>query len=297
MEKKDITKIFIASSIAAAGLFAVVVLYFDLCDEVFCRLLSAFLLGGISLAVFIMLICSMKAKKKQNDYVDSMVHELKTPIAGMQLICEMLSDKTISLTEEAKNGYIATLKEEIDRLKLLVGNILCSSQTAKIKHYALKDRVQANKLLAEVAGLFVPRIERLKGKISVEEDKLNSELMTDEMQLKNILINLVENAIKYSGDNIVINLSAKQEGDYFVFEVKDRGIGIAKKNLKKIFRKAYRVKAEGGTSQVKGFGIGLFYVYRTCKALKGEVKVRSEVGKGSVFSLNFPKELIITTKQ
>ena len=134
MEKKGITKIFIASSIAAAGLFAVVVLYFDLCDEVFCRLLSAFLLGGISLAVFIMLICSMKAKKKQNDYVDSMVHELKTPIAGMQLICEMLSDKTISLTEEAKNGYIATLKEEIDRLKLLVGNILCSSQTAKIKH-------------------------------------------------------------------------------------------------------------------------------------------------------------------
>lgn len=297
MERKARTKIIIASLIAAAGLLATAVLYFDLCDEVLCRLLSALLLGGISIVLFIMLVCSMKAKQKQDDYTDSMVHELKTPIAGMQLICEMLSDKTISLTEEARNGYMATMKEEIERLKLLVGSILGSSKAAKVKHYALKDRVHVNKLLAEVAEAFTVRIEQANGKLSVEEDERDTEIMTDETQLKNILINLVENAIKYSGDNIVITLSAKQEGDCFVLEVKDRGIGIEKKNLKKIFRKGFRVKSESGASRVKGFGIGLFYVYNTCKALNGDVKVRSEVGKGSVFSLHFPKELITTTKQ
>lgn len=297
MEKNGKTKLLITTLVAAAGLFAAVATCLNLFDTEICRLLSLLLLCGIFVAWVVMTLLNYRDKQKHNDYIDAMVHELKTPLAGMQLICEMLADKSINLPAEDRSRYIGTMKTEIDRLKMLIGNILGSSKAAKTKHFALKDSVRVNPLLGEVADLFAAEIKQSAGMLNIEKDESDSTLLTDQTQLKNILVNLVENAIKYSRDKIVITLTARQESDSFVIEVKDEGIGIEKKNLKKIFRKGFRAKSSDASSQVKGFGIGLFYVYHTCKALRGEVQVKSKTGEGSVFSLKFPKELIITTKQ
>ena len=115
----------------------------------------------------------------------------------------------------------------------------------------------------------------------------NAVIKVDEIHMANILNNLVNNALKYSGENPVLIIGSKNENESYIFWIEDKGIGIRKEDQKHIFDKFYRVHT-GNIHNVKGFGIGLYYVKTMIEAHKGEIFVKSEPGKGTRFDIKLP---------
>ena len=112
--------------------------------------------------------------------------------------------------------------------------------------------------------------------------------MADELHLTNLVYNLIDNAVKYSGSTMDIDVSTSGDADHIVLCVKDHGIGISKEDQKHIFEKFYRVST-GNIHNVKGFGIGLNYVWQVVKLHGGEITVDSTPGEGSTFTINLPR--------
>ena len=159
------------------------------------------------------------------------------------------------------------------------------------KHDAIfkKKELDLNELMESVANTFTLRVEHTGGKIITEVGAVESAIYVDEMHFTNVIFNLIDNAIKYRKPDQPVNLYLKtwNDSDNVYLSVKDDGVGIKKENLKKIFDKFYRVHT-GNVHDVKGFGLGLAYVKNIVALHKGDIKVESEYGKGTKFTISLP---------
>ena len=149
--------------------------------------------------------------------------------------------------------------------------------------------LDANDLLAGIAHTFVLRVEKIGGTLDVDLEALDSTIYVDEMHLTNVLFNLMENAVKYRKEDVPLKLDARtyNEGDKILISIRDNGVGIKKENLKKIFERFYRVHT-GNRHDVKGFGLGLAYVKKIIDDHNGYIRVESEYGVGTIFSITLP---------
>jgi two-component system phosphate regulon sensor histidine kinase PhoR len=223
----------------------------------------------------------------KNDFVNNMTHELKTPIATLNLGIQFFSDKNIKKTPEAEERTLKIMASEVKRLHQLVDSILNS---AKLENSDLKIKFakeNVHQILNECIQNVRLIIEKKGGNISASLNAENPCAEVDKTHFMNVINNLIDNAIKYceTTPEIVIKTCSDNKGIYI--SVKDNGIGISKEHHKKVFEKFYRVPT-GNVHNIKGFGLGLFYVKKIVELHKGEINLKSEPGKGSEFVIFIP---------
>lgn len=223
----------------------------------------------------------------KNDFINNMTHEFKTPISTIALACEALKDKDIQKTESLYDNYVGVISEENGRLGLMSEQIL---QTAVIDKGQLKIKNAVNNMhdiIVSAVGSKTMAVESKGGNIEMQLMATNDVVLGDNVHLTNVVINLLDNAIKYCLKSPEIVVNTVNSGNYFLIRIKDNGIGISKSNRKKIFDKLYRVPT-GNIHNFKGFGLGLSYVKAIIDEHNGEVSVDSEPGKGSTFTIKLP---------
>jgi two-component system phosphate regulon sensor histidine kinase PhoR len=250
----------------------------------------------ISLALMFLIIVSMSFMFKtiitqqklfdlKNDFVSNMTHEFKTPISTISLACEAMNDADMmSDNVESVKPYVKMIQDENKRLSLLVEQILQSAVLDRGELTLKKEKVLVNEILHEVALHARLRIKSMGGILLLDIPSNLIEIEADKMHFTNLITNLVDNGIKYSEGAPDILIQMKKVDDQFVLSVSDKGIGMKKEHLSKIFDKLYRIPT-GNLHNVKGFGLGLSYVKAIAELHKWNITVQSEVGKGTTFNL------------
>ncbi len=220
----------------------------------------------------------------KNDFINNMTHEFKTPISTIALACEALKDNDVKKSEGVYNSYVGVINEENRRLGSMAEQIL---QTAVIEkgQMKLKETVLSVHDIIERAIASKRMAAEEKGGQIVSQLKASyTQLSGDKIHLTNVLINLLDNALKYNLNQPMIIINTVNKGNNILIRIQDNGIGISKSNQKKIFEKLYRVPT-GNIHNFKGFGLGLNYVKAIVDMHHGQITVDSEPGKGSTFTL------------
>ncbi|PSK99224.1 two-component system phosphate regulon sensor histidine kinase PhoR [Cecembia rubra] len=262
-------------------------------QQIWLPLLSSMLFIAIIIFCFIYAIKVIIRQKNlsdtKNDFINNMTHEFKTPIATVSLAVEALQDPDFLNHDSFRNRYIGIIKDENKRLGQQVEKVLQAATLDK-KDFKLKlEILNIQEILTHARDLIALQVENKGGKIQLETKLFDPYLEGDAFHLTHIINNLLDNAIKYSKEAPYIRLKAWDENDHILISVTDSGIGMSKEAVKKIFDKFYRVPT-GNLHDVKGFGLGLAYVKTMLEAHHGEIQVKSEPGKGSMFTLKLPKK-------
>lgn len=245
----------------------------------------------IIISAFYLTIRTMFNQKKlseiKSDFINNMTHELKTPLATISLAIDALTNEKVIHDTEKIRYYSRMIKDENKRMNKQVEKIL---QSARIEKQDIKLNIQnlnAHEIIHKVADNVNLQILDKNGKLIVRPEAESYKIEADEVHFSNVVFNLLDNAIKYSKEDLVIEIITKNEGNMFVVQVKDNGIGMNKETQARVFEKFYRAHT-GNLHNVKGFGLGLSYVKAIVEEHGGKVKVDSILGKGSTFSMYFP---------
>jgi len=223
----------------------------------------------------------------KNDFVNNMTHELKTPISTISLASQMLQDKNITPDMKNIDSITNIINQESNRLSQQVEKVL---QMAIFNNKGLRLKIKeidVNHLIRKIINNFALQIERREGKILSNLEADPDVICADEIHITNLIFNLFDNALKYTYDTPFIEISTYNKKDGIVISVKDNGIGISKEYQRKIFEKFFRVPT-GNVHNVKGFGLGLSYVKKVVEQHKGNIKVTSELNKGTRFDVFLP---------
>lgn len=248
----------------------------------------------VNLALLIIIIVAMtmmfktiltqkKLSELKSDFISNMTHEFKTPISTISLACEAMNDGDMG-GNNAPSPYIKIISDENQRLMKLVERILQSATLDKGELKLSTDKINLNELIHEVVNTAELRMKKRNAKIQLELPDEFIYIQGDRFHLSNLLSNLIDNAIKYSEDEPEITVSLSKEGKKVHLSVSDKGIGIKKEHLSKIFDKLYRIPT-GNVHNVKGFGLGLSYVKAIAELHDWNILVRSKHGSGSTFTL------------
>ena len=247
----------------------------------------------VLLVTFIFTIVVIFRQKRyseiKNDFINNMTHELKTPIASISLAAQMLNDKSVTKSQQMLGHLSGVINDETKRLRFLVEKVLQMSMFDKKKAVFKKKELDLNEMVENIAKSFTLRVEHTGGKIYTEIEAIDSAIFVDEMHFQNVIFNLMDNAVKYRKQDKPIDISLRtwNDNDHLYLSVRDTGLGIKKENLKKIFDKFSRVHT-GNVHDAKGFGLGLAYVHKVVDLHDGEIKVESEYGKGTTFTIKLP---------
>ncbi len=221
----------------------------------------------------------------KTDFTNNITHELKTPIAVAYAANDSLLNFDSAHNTPRMNRYLNVCQQQLRLLDRLVEQILSLSMDRKQSLILNYEEIPVSEMIKSVVTAFdIKYAHDVIFKLDVEENLM---LTTDRMHLSNIISNLIDNAIKYSYRNPVVCIKAwRDHKDKIVIEITDNGIGITGEQQKFIFDKFYRVP-HGNIHDIKGYGLGLFYVKSMTEKLGGTVRVKSESGKGSSFILIF----------
>ena len=227
----------------------------------------------------------------QRDFINNMTHEFKTPISTINISTDVFLQNASIKSDMRLNRYAGIIKEQVMRLNTQVEKVL---QLAKIErdHLELnKEKVDLEELIKSLSPSLELKIGERQGALQLHLGIPHPIVMADRLHLTNILHNLVDNAVKYSKPNvppeIVVGLYKSKKG--VGLKVADNGLGISKEHQKRVFDKFYRVST-GNVHNVKGFGLGLFYVREICKQHGWPIQLRSEIGKGTSIDIQIPTE-------
>lgn len=222
----------------------------------------------------------------QRDFVNNMTHEFQTPISTIRIATDVLSQPKIIEQPERLKKYVQIIRQENNRLKTQVETVL---NTARSERGKMELEIQLQELHSLINEVIEGVQAELEDCLKVELNATKSSIFADRTQLVSLIRNLLENAIKYSSKPPMITIRTENIDDKLVFSVADKGIGIPKENIAKIFNKFYRVPT-GNLHNVKGFGLGLSYVNQIIKAHKWQIIVESEVGEGTTFRVIMKQE-------
>ncbi len=223
----------------------------------------------------------MAARQRRN-FLLSITHELKSPIASIRLVVETLFKR--QLAKEQSDKLLQSALRESERLNDLVNDLLLSAR--------LETAYQPHVEALDLAALLQDLIHKLQEKyphvvFSFKEETPVGLVQVDKSGLTSVALNLLENAVKYSPENPVIEVRLSRQSGGVLWEVADNGIGIEEKEKGRVFEKFYRIGNED-TRQTKGTGLGLFIVKEVTRAHGGSITIRNNQPKGSIFSIILP---------
>lgn len=241
---------------------------------------------GFGYAVFT-IIQQKKLSDITHDFISNMTHELKTPISTVSLACEALLDPDIRALPNQSARYLNIIRDENNRLASQVEKVLQIARLEKGDFELKIAPVHIHSAIERALEAIGVQTERRDGQLQMVLNATQPTVQADEVHITNVIYNLLDNANKYSPDspNITIRTEDGPKGIYL--SISDKGLGISKDTLDKVFDKFYRVPT-GNIHNVKGFGLGLSYVKKIMEAHYGSVSVKSELGKGSTFTLFIP---------
>ncbi|OIQ39111.1 MAG: two-component sensor histidine kinase [Bacteroidetes bacterium MedPE-SWsnd-G1] len=223
----------------------------------------------------------------KTDFINNMTHEFKTPIATINLALDAIKNPKIIDDSEKVLRYSKMIRDENKRMHAQVENVLRISRLEKNQLDLNKVKQNMQELIEEALTHVELLVQSRGGSINVELDATLSEVLADQTHMTNVVVNMLDNAIKYSPDAPIIEITTENTAKNFVLRIKDHGMGMNKNVQKNIFKKFYR-EERGNVHNVKGHGLGLAYVKRIVEQHQGTVQVESEKGKGSTFILNLP---------
>lgn len=254
-------------------------------------------MSGVIITVFLLLVAFTLAfgylfrtvskmrtiEEMKDDFVSNMTHELKTPIAIAYSANDALLNYDTANDPQKKITYLNIANKQLKRLGELVENILAMSMERRKTLKLKPEKILLLSLVEEISAA-----QRMRGEknISINVDIDNGIMVeADRTHLANVLNNLIDNAIKYSGDSVEITIT----GNIQELSVRDNGIGIPSKSIPYLFNKFYRVP-HGNRQDVRGYGIGLYYVKSILDKMGWTIEVKSTEGEGSVFTIKFSKD-------
>ncbi|MBA3663972.1 MAG: HAMP domain-containing histidine kinase [Bacteroidetes bacterium] len=219
---------------------------------------------------------------QQKNFFLSITHELKTPIAATKLQLQTL--QKYKLDEAKQSELLANALKETERLNSLIDNVLLASRLESGEFTFRKQKTNISELLENLLlRYYKPQLQANEIKTAIEKDIF---LNIDENVFPSVITNLVDNALKYSFAEKNIHISLKRENSEIIFSVADTGCGVNEKDSKKIFTRFYRAGNEE-TRSAKGTGLGLYITDYITKNHQGEITVKQNVPKGSIFEIRF----------
>ncbi|MBO9539348.1 sensor histidine kinase [bacterium] len=247
-----------------------------------CVLFAGVLVGLILFLVS--LIKQIRLNRAQQNFIDSVTHELKTPLTSLKLHLQTLQRGKAS--PEQAQAFHAVMLEDVDRLSMLLDHVLTAARLERRQAIAL-EAVALKPLLDEVAGTIRSRYDLEPDAIRIEG--ADAEVRGEPAGLHMVFLNLLDNAVKYSGDAVRVEVTIRAlDGGGAEVAVRDHGVGLAPKDLKRVFQRFYRVGSEM-TRTRPGTGLGLFIVRETLHLLGGRIRAESEgEGKGTAFFVQLP---------
>jgi signal transduction histidine kinase len=247
-------------------------------------LIAAVVIGG--LVTIRGISREMQLARLKTDFVATVSHELRTPLTSIRYIAELLKDGRAG-EDERKARYYATLYQESERLSRIIENILdFSKMDAGLKQYRFS-RVDAGPFTAEIAERFREAVSPKGWALEAALPAGLPVLWIDPEALGRALFNLLDNAVKYSGESRRVELEAASDDREFCWKVTDHGLGILEGDRSRIFDRFYRGSHESGP-EIKGSGIGLAIAKHIVESHGGTISVDSEVGQGSTFTIAIP---------
>lgn len=228
----------------------------------------------------------MKLAQKKADFVSNVSHEIRTPLALINMFAETLLMDRVR-TEEKKKEYYEIITKEVSRLTNMINRILSFSKIEASKRTYDKRQLDLNSAVTEVFNTYSYHLENNGFVYDFKKSEEGLNINADQEALIEVLVNLIDNAMKYSLDEKKVVVETGAKGEQAFVAVRDYGMGIPKNQLDKLFEKFYRVP-NGDVHDTKGSGLGLTIVKHIMDAHDGKVEVHSTPGKGSTFKLIFP---------
>lgn len=252
----------------------------------------AFTLIILFLFIFVIVVVfrQKKLSEMKNDFINNMTHEFKTPISSISLASQMLNDPSVLKSPDMVQRITSVIADETKRLRFQVEKVLQMSMFDRQKTNLKLQELPVNAVIETVTNTFTLKVEKAGGKLETQLDAEDDLCNVDEMHFTNVIFNLLDNAYKYAREEVPLHLvvSTRNPDDkHLEIRVQDNGIGIQKENLKRIFEKFYRVPT-GNVHNVKGFGLGLAYVWKIIYDHGGSIKAESVFGEGTTFIVTMP---------
>ena len=256
------------------------------------RIIVAVLFTFIIISAFYLTVSTLIRQKKlseiKNDFINNMTHEFKTPIATISLAVDAIKNEKVQ-KDTGKLGYFSSIiKEENQRMNRQVETILKSALMDRQEVQLNLKPLHVHEIIRDVADNFILRLQEKQGMMETDLSATEDLIEGDEVHISNLITNLMDNAVKYSKENVppVIRLITSSNNKKFILRIEDNGIGMTRETSKRIFEKFYRAHT-GNVHNVKGFGLGLSYVKNVVEAHHGTIKTESTLGKGSCFTIEF----------
>ena len=233
------------------------------------------------------LIRQRQISEIKTDFINNMTHEFKTPIATINLALDAIKNPKIIDDKEKVQRYLQMIKDENKRMHAQVENVLRISKLERKELEINKESYNIHDIIEEAIEHVNLIIEDRQGSITTHLDAKRTTVLLNDVHFTNVIVNILDNAIKYSPEPPKIDIYSENVKDFIIIKIKDQGAGMSKIAQKRIFEKFYR-EHTGDLHNVKGHGLGLAYVKRIIEDHNSEIFVESEKGKGSTFIIKTP---------
>jgi len=237
----------------------------------------------------VIILKQKRLSEVQRDFINNMSHEFRTPLTSIGLASDVLREEGKGGDAARFSRYAEILREQIAVLQKKVDKILQQAETEHRFFKLNKENISLTTVIEELIDEFKPAAEHRNGHIEFEDRAGNPEIHADRYHLSGILINLVDNSLKYTDKPPVIKIILAESNGKLLLRMEDTGMGIEKKYIRKLFMPFFRVPS-GNVHNVKGTGLGLSYVKRICDLHGWKIRIESEPGKGTVVDLIIPKK-------
>ncbi|RDK86871.1 sensor histidine kinase [Marinirhabdus gelatinilytica] len=218
----------------------------------------------------------------KSDFINNMTHEFKTPIATINLALDALKNPKVKDNKEFLTRYLKMIRDENRRMHAQVENVLRISKLEKNELDLPKERLKMHDIIENAVSHVELIVEDRGGYIKTHFGALKSSVLANDSHLTNVVVNILDNGIKYSEGEPRIDVYTENVKNTIIVKIRDQGVGMSKSVQKKIFEKFYR-EHTGDIHNVKGHGLGLAYVKRILDDHDAQIYVESEKGKGSTF--------------
>jgi len=240
----------------------------------------------------IVILKQRRLASMQKDFIDNMTHEFKTPLSTIRIAAGVFQRDKHVAADSRLSRYATLIHEQYERLNSQVEKVLQISRIEKGSFEIKKENIDLHDLLPPLLSSIAVRADEQGGQVNNRLPETMLPVSADPVHLSNILHNLLDNAVKYGGDAPRITIGGRCKGNQLHLYVSDDGPGIATEHQERLFEKFYRVPT-GDVHDVKGFGLGLFYVHQICRAHGWPLRVESKPGHGTTFHLKMT--LLATT--